>query len=84
MSLDWIAIALGDVAWITLAFMMGLGARLIGLPPLIGFLATGFLLSTQGIVTGDVLQKLVRYCRARRDVHSKVWNQYSGRRFVGL
>jgi predicted Kef-type K+ transport protein len=57
-SLDWIAIALGDVAWITLAFLMGLGARLIGLPPLIGFLATGFLLSTQGIVTGDVLQKL--------------------------
>ena len=58
MSLDWIAIALGDVAWITIAFLMGFGARLIGLPPLIGFLATGFLLSTQGIVTGDVLQKL--------------------------
>ena len=58
MSLDWIAIALGDVAWITLAFLMGFGARLVGLPPLIGFLATGFLLSTQGIVTGEVLQKL--------------------------
>lgn len=58
MSLDWVAIALGDVAWITLAFLMGLGARLIGLPPLIGFLATGFLLSAQGIVTGEVLQKL--------------------------
>ena len=58
MSLDWIAIALGDVAWITLAFFMGLGARLIGLPPLVGFLGAGFLLSTQGVVTGDVLQKL--------------------------
>ncbi|MGD8578207.1 MAG: cation:proton antiporter, partial [Lysobacterales bacterium] len=58
MSMDWIAIALGDVAWITLAFVLGLGARLIGLPPLIGFLATGFLLGSQGIVTGDVLQKL--------------------------
>ena len=23
MSLDWIAIALGDVAWITIAFLMG-------------------------------------------------------------
>ncbi|MEJ2400196.1 MAG: cation:proton antiporter [Xanthomonadales bacterium] len=58
MSIDWIAIALGDVAWITLAFLMGLAARLIGLPPMIGFLATGFLLSTQGIVTGELLQKL--------------------------
>jgi len=58
MSIDWIAIALGDVAWITLAFLMGLGARMIGLPPLIGFLATGFLIGTQGIVTGEVLQKL--------------------------
>jgi predicted Kef-type K+ transport protein len=58
MSMDWIAIALGDVAWITLAFMMGLGARMIGLPPLIGFLATGFLLGSQGIVSGEVLQKL--------------------------
>jgi len=58
MSIDWIAIALGDVAWISLAFLMGFAARLIGLPPLIGFLATGFLLSTQGTVTGEVLQKL--------------------------
>ncbi|MEJ2515282.1 MAG: cation:proton antiporter [Gammaproteobacteria bacterium] len=58
MSIDWIAIALGDVGWISLAFLMGLGARLIGLPPLIGFLATGFLLGSQGIVTGEVLQKL--------------------------
>ena len=58
MSVDWIAIALGDVVWITLAFLMGLGARMIGLPPLIGFLATGFLIGTQGIVTGEVLQKL--------------------------
>lgn len=58
MSVDWIAIALGDVAWITIAFLMGFAARLLGLPPMIGFLATGFLLSTQGIVTGEVLQKL--------------------------
>jgi predicted Kef-type K+ transport protein len=58
MSIDWIAIALGDVAWISIAFLMGLAARLIGLPPLIGFLATGFVLGAQGIVTGEVLQKL--------------------------
>jgi len=58
LSIDWIAIALGDVAWISLAFLMGLAARMIGLPPLVGFLATGFMLSTQGIVTGEVLQKL--------------------------
>ena len=58
MSIDWIAIALGDVAWITVAFLMGFASRMVGLPPLIGFLATGFLISTQGIVTGEVLQKL--------------------------
>ncbi|MBT8071987.1 MAG: cation:proton antiporter [Gammaproteobacteria bacterium] len=58
MSFDWIAIALSDVAWITLAFFMGLAARFIGLPPLIGFLATGFLLNAQGIVLGEFLDKL--------------------------
>lgn len=58
MDLAWVAIALGDVAWITLAFALGFAARLVGQPPLVGFLATGFLLNYLGIGSGDMLQKL--------------------------
>lgn len=55
---EWVAIALGDVAWISLAFALGLLARTVGLPPLVGFLATGFLLNAQGVTSSDMLQKL--------------------------
>ena len=58
MDFEWIAIGLGDVAWISLAFVLGLLSRLVGLPPLVGFLATGFLLSAQGIADDTLLQKL--------------------------
>ena len=58
MDFDWIAIALGDVAWIALAFVFGLLSRTIGLPPLVGFLATGFVLNAYGIASGEVLRKL--------------------------
>ena len=58
MDFEWVAIALGDVAWISLAFVLGLMARTIGLPPLVGFLATGFLLNTLGIASGEMLNKL--------------------------
>ncbi len=58
MDFYWVAIALGDVVWISLAFALGLAARSLGLPPLVGFLATGFLLQIQGITSGEMLQKL--------------------------
>ncbi len=58
MDFQWVAIALGDVAWITLAFFLGFLVRLIGLPPLVGFLATGFVLNYLGIASGEMLQKL--------------------------
>ncbi|MCF6193908.1 MAG: cation:proton antiporter [Kangiellaceae bacterium] len=58
MDFEWVAIALGDVTWITLAFLFGFVARQINLPPLVGFLATGFLLNVLGVVSGEMLQKL--------------------------
>jgi glutathione-regulated potassium-efflux system ancillary protein KefC len=58
MDFEWVAIALGDVAWISLAFFLGLMARMIGLPPLVGFLVTGFALNTLGIASGEMLSKL--------------------------
>ncbi|MCK5724384.1 MAG: cation:proton antiporter, partial [Gammaproteobacteria bacterium] len=58
MDFEWVAIALGDVTWISLAFIMGFLAKLIRLPPLVGFLATGFLLNYLGIAGGETLDKL--------------------------
>ncbi len=58
MDFEWVAIALGDVLWISLAFLLGLLSRAVGLPPLVGFLAAGFLLQAQGIASGEMLQKL--------------------------
>ena len=51
MDFEWVAIALGDVTWISLAFFLGFLARLISLPPLVGFLATGFVLNYLGFVS---------------------------------
>jgi predicted Kef-type K+ transport protein len=58
MDFEWVAIALGDVAWISLAFALGFGVRLVGLPPLVGFLATGFVLNHLGFSSGEMLEKL--------------------------
>mgnify|MGYP003639392269 CR=1 FL=1 len=58
MDFQWIALALGDVVWISIAFALGLLSRSAGLPPLVGFLATGFLLNAYGISSGDTLEGL--------------------------
>ena len=58
MDFELIAIALGDVGWIGLAFVLGLLSRAVGLPPMVGFLATGFALNLYGIASGEVLRKL--------------------------
>ncbi|WP_419949762.1 cation:proton antiporter [Candidatus Palauibacter sp.] len=58
MDFELIAIAFGDVVWIALAFVLGLLSRAVGLPPMVGFLATGFALNLYGIGSGEVLQKL--------------------------
>jgi len=58
MDFEWVAIALGDVTWISLAFFLGFLSRQIALPPLLGFLVTGFVLNYLGIASGEMLQKL--------------------------
>lgn len=58
MNIDWTGIASGDVVWVFMAFVLGMLSRSVGLPPLVGFLATGFLLNAYGVVGGETLEKL--------------------------
>ena len=58
MDFEWVAIALGDVVWISLAFFLGFLSTMIKLPPLIGFLVAGFILNYLGMASGEMLQKL--------------------------
>ncbi|WP_339905479.1 cation:proton antiporter family protein [Pseudomonas guineae] len=41
-----------EAAWIAFAFGMGLAARVVGLPPLVGYLAAGFALAAAGELLG--------------------------------
>jgi len=58
--MDWETIhtLLTDTTWVGLAFALGLSARVVGLPPLVGFLATGFALNALGVSGGETLQKI--------------------------
>lgn len=58
MEVEWVVIALEDVAWIFLAFVLGFIARSVSLPPLVGYLIAGVLLNAFGIANGELLQKL--------------------------
>ncbi len=58
MDFAWVAIALNDFLWIGLTFALGLMAKQVGLPPMLGFLVSGFILSTQNIVDHDLLEKM--------------------------
>ncbi|HFD92686.1 MAG TPA: potassium transporter Kef [Gammaproteobacteria bacterium] len=55
MELSWISETLTDTIWIALAFLLGLAARHVGLPPMVGFLAAGFLLQGLGAEGGETL-----------------------------
>ena len=58
MDFEWVSIALGDVTWITLAFILGFIVKQIGLPPLVGFLAAGFILNISGVHGGEMIHKI--------------------------
>ncbi|MBK5940481.1 cation:proton antiporter family protein [Halochromatium roseum] len=47
-----------DIVWIALAFALGLGARQIGLPPLVGYLVGGFLLHAFGAREDALVEEL--------------------------
>ena len=44
--------------WLSFAFALGLSVRLVGLPPLVGYLAAGFLLSYFGHDTNEILKEI--------------------------
>ena len=54
----WLTSAFGDVTWLGIAFVMGIVARLVGLPPLVGYLASGFVLNAFGVAEGELLQRM--------------------------
>ncbi|WP_444995560.1 cation:proton antiporter domain-containing protein [Aliikangiella sp. IMCC44359] len=58
MDFTWAAIALNDFLWIGITFVLGLISKKIGLPPLVGFLTAGFILSSQNIVDQELLKKM--------------------------
>ncbi|VAW37116.1 Putative glutathione-regulated potassium-efflux system protein KefB [hydrothermal vent metagenome] len=59
MNFELVSIAVGDVAWIVLlAFILGFLSKLIGLPPLVGFLLAGFILNTQDVANLGLFQGL--------------------------
>ncbi len=47
-----------DFIWIFIAFICGLAAKTVALPPSIGFLAAGFILNIAGYQADDSLQIL--------------------------
>jgi len=47
-----------DPIWISVAFVLGLLARKIGLPPLVGFLCTGFMLNAMGVENSQFLSEM--------------------------
>ncbi len=57
MLAEWIN-AGGDISWIIFAFMTGFIASRMGLPPLIGYLVSGFALSAIGVKGGAMIEHL--------------------------
>jgi len=47
-----------DSLWLTIAFACGYLVRQVGLPPMVGFLAAGFVLNGLGVQGGDLLQTM--------------------------
>ncbi|MCR9261011.1 MAG: cation:proton antiporter [Pseudomonadaceae bacterium] len=57
MDFESLAVGLNDLGWIALAFVFGYAARQIKLPPLVGYLAAGFLLQAVGFENVSLLEQ---------------------------
>ena len=57
-TLDLAAIGLRDILPVGLAFLLGFAARLVGLPPLVGFLIAGFALGALGMTSSEGLREI--------------------------
>jgi len=55
MDLDLIAVHFNDIAWILMAFVFGLAAKFISLPPMLGYLVAGFALNAAGVQSDATL-----------------------------
>ncbi len=55
MDLNLLVIHFTDINWILFALVFGMAAAYISLPPMVGFLAAGFVLSSLGMQSGDIL-----------------------------
>ena len=55
MDLYLIATHFSDVSWIFFALIFGLLVTFISLPPMVGYLVAGFILSAIGVQSGDTL-----------------------------
>ena len=58
MDSQLISINYSDPLWIAIAFICGFLMRLLGLPPLIGFLVAGFVLNNIGVKGGEFLNEM--------------------------
>ena len=50
-----------DPLWIVVAFILGFIVKQIGLPPLVGFLAAGFVLNAMGVEGSETLDKIADF-----------------------
>lgn len=56
MDLNLLAIHFADISWVVLALAFGMVASFVSLPPMVGYLAAGFVLSGIGMEIGDTLR----------------------------
>ena len=56
MELNLLALHFLDISWILIALVFGLLVTYISLPPMVGYLVAGFILSAIGIQSGDSLK----------------------------
>jgi predicted Kef-type K+ transport protein len=53
-----LSIHYSDPLWIAIAFLCGLAVRVVGLPPMVGFLVAGFMLNALGAEGGEFLNAM--------------------------